>query len=75
MTIGVPAKQLSDDDLRRELLSLKTKQDEILSAGTPAQQANHRARTAELEDEFVARFAHPSDQDPDLSPNPSDAGT
>ena len=53
---GIAAKTLSDDDLRRELAQLKTKQHEIEADGTPGQRANHQERTAELEAEFLARF-------------------
>ena len=56
MAQGIAAKQLSDDDLRHELLQLKIKQHDIATDGTPHQQANHRSRTAELEAEFVRRF-------------------
>jgi hypothetical protein len=56
MAQGIAAKQLSDDDLRHELLQLKIKQNDIATDGTPHQQANHRTRTAELEAEFVRRF-------------------
>jgi uncharacterized protein DUF6158 len=67
MAQGIAAKQLSDDDLRHELLQLKLKQEDIAADGTPHQQANHRERTAELEAEFVRRFgsehAEQSDHD------------
>lgn len=56
MSQGIAASQLSDDELRHELLQLKLKQDDIAADGTPHQQANHRERTAELEAEFVRRF-------------------
>ena len=55
MAMGVDAADLSDDDLRRELAQLKSKAVDIDSAGTPDQQANHRRRTAELEEEFLRR--------------------
>ncbi len=55
MSMGVPAADLSDDDLRRELAHLKAKQGDIVSGGTPDQQANHARRTAELEEEFLRR--------------------
>ncbi|HTZ45434.1 MAG TPA: DUF6158 family protein [Jatrophihabitans sp.] len=56
MTSGIPAERLSDDTLRHELLQLKRKRDDIAADGTAAQRANHEARTAELEAEFVRRF-------------------
>ena len=65
MAQGIPAKQLSDDDLRHELLQLKIKQDDIAADGTPHQQANPRERTAELEAEFVRRFGSDPDPHPD----------
>ncbi|MDQ1718146.1 MAG: hypothetical protein QOE89_2099, partial [Pseudonocardiales bacterium] len=34
MSMGVPARSLSDDDLRRELAQLKMKQAEIMATGT-----------------------------------------
>jgi hypothetical protein len=55
MSIGVPAATLSDDDLRHELAQLKLKQDDIERDGTANQKANHAARTAELEAEFLKR--------------------
>jgi hypothetical protein len=55
--MGVPARSLSDDDLRRELAQLKMKQAEIMATGTTDQKANHTKRTAELEEEFLNRFS------------------
>ncbi len=62
MSMGVPPAGLSDDDLRRELAHLKAKQGDIVSGGTPDQQANHARRTAELEEEFLRRT--PADPEP-----------
>jgi hypothetical protein len=62
MTTGVPAEQLSDQDLRHELLQLKKKQDDIEGEGTEAQKANHARRTTELAAEFGRRF--PDEQAP-----------
>ncbi|HEY2043082.1 MAG TPA: DUF6158 family protein [Jatrophihabitans sp.] len=56
MSEGVPARALSDDELRHELLQLKVKQGDIHDEGTPQQRSNHARRTAELEEEFLARF-------------------
>ena len=65
MTMGVSGRDLSPDDLRRELAHLKEKTGDIAASGTPDQQANHRTRTAELEQEFLRRF-------PPGSPSSSD---
>jgi Family of unknown function (DUF6158) len=62
MSMGVSPRDLSDDDLRRELAHLKEKAEDIASDGTPDQQANHRTRTAELEAEFLRRFLPESAQ-------------
>ena len=56
MTDRVPAHTLSDDLLRHELLQLKNHEADIHSSGTADQQANHAARTTELEAEFSKRF-------------------
>lgn len=61
MTDGVPARSLSDDDLRRELTQLKTKQHEVEAGGTVAQKANHAHRTEQLETEFLRRFGSESE--------------
>jgi hypothetical protein len=53
---GVPAEQLSDDDLRRELGQLRLKQDDIERDGTEDQKANHARRSGELGSEFGRRF-------------------
>jgi hypothetical protein len=61
---GVPAAELSDDDLLRELASLhRTRHETFLHGATTAVVA-HSERTAELEDEYLRR--HPERQiDPD----------
>jgi hypothetical protein len=69
MTDGIAARTLSDDDLRHELLQLKTKQAEIEADGTAHQRANHASRTAELEAEFVARFGSAAASDDNDEPN------
>ncbi|HEX2905015.1 MAG TPA: DUF6158 family protein [Jatrophihabitans sp.] len=61
MTSGVPAAQLSDEQLRHDLAHLKGKQHDIAQDGTADQQRNHADRTAELEAEFVRRFGAPGD--------------
>lgn len=62
MTIGVPAEELPDDELRHELLQLRKKQDDIERDGTEAQKANHARRSGELAAEFGRRF--PQEQAP-----------
>jgi hypothetical protein len=55
--IGVPASELADDDLLRELAQLhRTRHETFLHAPTPALQ-HHSERTAELELEYLRR--HP----------------
>lgn len=56
MTNGVPAEQLSDDDLRQEFQQLQKKRDDIQREGTEAQKSNHASRSAELGAEFARRF-------------------
>lgn len=56
MTGGVSAAQLSDEQLRHDLLQLKSKQADIEADGTADQKLNHESRTAELEAEFLKRF-------------------
>lgn len=53
---GVPAGDLSDDDLQRDLAQLhRTRHDTFLHAPTEALQ-NHSERTAELELEYLRRW-------------------
>jgi hypothetical protein len=54
--VGVPATELTDDDLQRELAQLhRTRHDTFLHAPTEALQ-NHSERTAELELEYLRRW-------------------
>jgi Family of unknown function (DUF6158) len=62
MTNGVPAEQLSDEDLRHELRQLQLKRDDIQRDGTDAQKSNHASRSAELGAEFTRRF--PDEESP-----------
>jgi Family of unknown function (DUF6158) len=55
MTMGIPAGDLSDEDLRRELSHLKEKYVDIFESGTMDQKTNHTRRTGELEEEFLRR--------------------
>lgn len=57
MSAGIPATELSDDDLERELGHLHEKRHDILFGGTADQLANHVARTHELEHAALERFA------------------
>lgn len=63
MTEGVPAGQLSEDDLLQQLAHLKEKQSEIQETGTADQKANHAQRTTELENEFLKRYPEGRDID------------
>jgi Family of unknown function (DUF6158) len=57
MTQGIPASELSDDDLERELTHAHEKRHDIFVDGTVDQLRNHSARTAELEHAYLERFA------------------
>jgi hypothetical protein len=62
MSEGVNARDLSEDDLRRELAHAKEKGPDIESEGTPHQKANLVSRTAQLEQEFLRRNPGPETQ-------------
>jgi len=55
--VGIPASDLDDDDLERELTHAHEKRHDIFVDGTADQLANHSSRTHELEAEYVRRFA------------------
>jgi Family of unknown function (DUF6158) len=57
MTHGIPAAELSDDDLERELTHAHEKRHDIFVDGTVDQLRNHSSRTAELEQAYLERFA------------------
>jgi hypothetical protein len=57
MTQGIPAAELSEDDLERELRHAHEKRHDIFVDGTVDQLRNHSARTAELERAYLDRFA------------------
>jgi uncharacterized protein DUF6158 len=57
MTHGIPASELSDDDLERELSHAHEKRHDIFVEGTVDQLRNHSARTAQLEQAYLERFA------------------
>lgn len=61
---GVPASDLSDDDLRREVTHLhETRHDTLLGGSEDALEA-HTKRMLELEEEFLRRFPEASAPDP-----------
>jgi hypothetical protein len=55
--VGIPASDLDDDDLERELTHAHEKRHDIFVGGTADQLANHSSRTHELEAEYLRRFA------------------
>lgn len=55
--IGIDPAGLSDDDLFRELASLHRTRLATLRHGPDAALANHFKRTADLETEYMTRFA------------------
>ncbi|MGH3715803.1 MAG: DUF6158 family protein [Micromonosporaceae bacterium] len=55
--LGVPAEQLSEDDLVREMESLSRTRVTTLRHGSEQSLAEHDRRTAELENEYLRR--HP----------------
>ncbi|MGH3735668.1 MAG: DUF6158 family protein [Micromonosporaceae bacterium] len=56
--LGVPAEQLSDDDLVREMESLSRTRVTTLRHGSDASVTEHDRRTAELENEYLRRRPH-----------------
>ncbi|MGN6608317.1 MAG: DUF6158 family protein [Jatrophihabitans sp.] len=56
MSAGIPASELPDDALERELGQLHETRHAILLSGTADQLANHVARTHELEHAYLERF-------------------
>jgi hypothetical protein len=54
---GIPASELSDDDLERELTHAHEKRHEMMVEGTADQWHNLRTRTDELERGYLERFA------------------
>jgi hypothetical protein len=55
-TIGIPAAELPAEDLVRELGSLHRTRLETLRHAPETALANHLARTAELESEYLRRY-------------------
>ena len=56
MSEGIPAADLGDDDLERELRHLHEKRHDILVDGTADQLRNHSARARELERAYLQRL-------------------
>lgn len=67
---GVPAGELDDDDLYRELRHLHETRHETFLHGTDEALANHTQRMAELEQEYLRR--HPERS---VDPERTRAGT
>lgn len=64
MTQGVDPRELSEEDLLRELKHLHETRSEVLFHGPADAFAHHTSRTRELETEYIRR--HPQrDVDPD----------
>jgi hypothetical protein len=61
---GVPANQLTDDDLSREMTHLHETREQTFRHGSEHALARHDERTAELEAEYLRRFPH-REVDPD----------
>jgi hypothetical protein len=53
---GIPAAELSDADLERELAHAHRKRHDTFVDGTANALATHTRRTAELEQEYLRRF-------------------
>jgi hypothetical protein len=64
MTMGIDPKDLSEDDLFRELRQMHATRNETLLHGSDEALANHTMRSEELEQEYLRR--HPKrDVDPE----------
>ncbi|MFF0306209.1 DUF6158 family protein [Streptosporangium sp. NPDC004379] len=64
MTMGIDPKDLSEEDLFRELRHMHETRTETLMHGSDDALANHTTRTGELEQEYLRR--HPErDVDPE----------
>lgn len=62
---GVSARDLTDDDLKRELGQLWRTREETIMRGSAHAIARHTSRMLELEHELIARF--PRETEPDAS--------
>src|SRR4051794_28401599 len=56
MSAGIPASELTDDDLERELTHVHEKRHDVFLTGTADQLLNNVARMLELEKAFLERF-------------------
>jgi hypothetical protein len=56
MNLGVPAEQLSDEDLTRELKHTHAKRNDTFISGSAHALATHTRRMHELELEYLRRF-------------------
>jgi hypothetical protein len=56
MTDGIPASELSDEDLNQDLAQLNRTRANIESTGTDDQKRNHIERSHELQAEAERRF-------------------
>jgi hypothetical protein len=54
--VGVPAHELSDEDLMRELAAVHRTRHDALRHGSNQALAHHDERTVELEGEYLRRF-------------------
>jgi hypothetical protein len=61
---GIPAKTLSDDDLRRELAHLHETRHDTVLGGSESALENHTHRMFELEEEFLRRLPGEAAPDP-----------
>ena len=61
---GIPASQLSDDDLERELAHLHETRHETFLNGTEDALEMHTSRMLELEQEYLRRFPDRAAPDP-----------
>ena len=61
---GIPAAELEDDDLRRELKHLYETRHDTLLGGSESALENHTQRMFALEREFLRRFPHEAAPDP-----------
>lgn len=63
-SIGIPATQLTDDDLRRELDRLHATRHDTMVDGSETALETHTRRMLELEREYLTRFSTESAPDP-----------
>jgi len=61
---GIPASQLSDDDLERELAHLHETRHDTFLHGTEDALETHTSRMLELEQEYLRRFPERAAPDP-----------